>query len=110
MSLDLDAMLVFDGESRTVLTDRIRTLVTELRLRLDVESRAHSRLVIEGCLTCSGGKEYRAMLDNLGQVQARCSDLLKEARVLRTALDLVEHEGMTIGAAVEAAREIWSKP
>ena len=108
--LDLAAMLVFDGESRTVLTDRIRTLVTELRLRLDLEARAHSRLVIEGCLTCSGGKEYRAMLDNLGQVQARCSDLLKEARVLRTALELAQESEAIREAALARAREIWSKP
>ena len=87
--------------------------MTELRLRLDVESRAHSRLVIEGCLTCSGGREYRAMLDNLGQVQARCSELLAEARVLRTALDLLAARAGLCDSpedCVAAAREIWSKP
>ena len=50
LTLDLDAMLVFDGESRTVLTDRIRTLVTELRLRLDVDELKLWRAKLEAKL------------------------------------------------------------
>jgi hypothetical protein len=114
VSLNLDAMLKFDGESRTVLIDRIGVLVAELRARIDLEERARTKLVIEGCLTCKGGESYKAMLENLGHVQARCTELLTETRILKTALELLEMYSDVHPDGVEnciaEAREIWRKP
>jgi len=71
---------------------------------------ARRQLVIEGCLSCRGGAEYKAMLANLTSVQERSSELLKETRVLRTALELMEKADDSAEDCVARAREIWSKP
>ena len=68
---------------------------------------ARRQLVIEGCLSCRGGAEYKAMLANLTSVQERSSELLKETRVLRTALELMEKaDDDSAEDCVARAREI----
>lgn len=72
---------------RQGLLDRIRELERELeaaRRRAD-EAVSHARvlLVNEGCLTCRGGADYRAMLANLTATQERCTELFLENRRLR---------------------------
>lgn len=60
------------------------------RLSDDVDEAvetARQKMIIDGCLTCSGGKDYKAMLDNLTSTQARCTELLEENRELRRRLE-----------------------
>jgi len=68
--MNLDHMLVFEGISRSVLVERIRELVSRLKV---------------GCLTCRGGQDYKLMLDNLTSTQARCTELLTEVRAYRAS-------------------------
>ena len=80
----LDELLKTEGVSRSVLEARmIARLVAMLRVRFDAEDAARQRLIIEGCLTCRGGAEYRLMAENLASTQSRCSELLGEARAAR---------------------------
>jgi hypothetical protein len=50
------------------------------------EERARQQLIIEGCLTCRGGAEYKEMSANLANVQARCAELLEEGRAQQREL------------------------
>ena len=71
--------------------DNLLSLVRHLRAELEqaraerdhAVDMARRQMVLEGCLTCRGGAEYKAMLANLTQCQKRCTELLLEARKLR---------------------------
>lgn len=81
----LAAMLKFEGVSRTELCERIVRLAAALRERHDASEAARQRMLIEGCLTCVGARDYRAMLANLTSAQARGTELLTENRAMRMA-------------------------
>jgi hypothetical protein len=66
-------------------------MITQLRSDLALareqlataDARARSALIIEGCLTCVGGAEYKAMLANLTDTQRRCTELVGEVREMK---------------------------
>ena len=72
---------------RSNLLTLVRTLRDELeqaRVERDhAVDMARRQMVLEGCLTCSGGAEYKAMLANLKTCQERCTSLLLENLELR---------------------------
>jgi hypothetical protein len=72
---------------RMELMEMIYQLRADLvQARLDVETadvRARTALIIEGCLTCVGGAEYKAMLANLTDTQRRCTELITETREMK---------------------------
>ena len=86
MIANLDDLLKFEGISRSFLEARIRTLVAEVQGHRDAVEQARQRLIIEGCLTCRGGQDYRLMSDNLTHCQERCTELLEETRSQRVEL------------------------
>jgi len=66
------------------LVAELRVLVGRLQRERDhAVDMARRQMVLEGCLTCSGGAEYKAMLANLTRCQERCTELLLENRELR---------------------------
>ena len=73
--------------------DNLLSLVRHLRAELEQARKerdhavdmARRQMVLEGCLTCRGGAEYKAMLANLSATQARCSELLIEVRAYRAS-------------------------
>ena len=68
------------------LVAELRVLVGQLQAERDhAVDMARRQMVLEGCLTCRGGAEYKAMLANLSSVQARCTDLLVEVRAYRAS-------------------------
>lgn len=74
--------------------DNLLSLVRHLRAELEqarnerdhAVDMARRQMVLEGCLTCRGGAEYKAMLANLTQCQERGTELLLENRELRAAM------------------------
>ena len=76
--------------------DNLLSLVRHLRAELEQARQARDeavdmarrQLVLKGCLTCRGGAEYKAMLENLTATQTRCSELIQENRGLRAGLIL----------------------
>jgi hypothetical protein len=75
---------------RSNLLTLVRQLQSELadarQQRDHAVDMARRQMVLEGCLTCSGGAEYKAMLSNLSDVQTRCTQLLEENRSLCAGL------------------------
>ena len=66
------------------LVAELRVLVGKLQAERDhAIDMARRQMVLEGCLTCRGGAEYKAMLANLTETQTRCTELLLENRELR---------------------------
>ena len=53
---------------------------------------ARQKLLLDGCLTCHGARDYKQMLANLTEVQARCTELLLETRAQREELTALRAE------------------
>ena len=53
---------------------------------------ARQKLLIDGCLTCHGARDYQQMLANLTDTQARCTELLLETRAQREELAALRTE------------------
>jgi len=65
---------------------QLRSDLAQARLDLETaDDRARTALIIEGCLTCVGGDEYKAMLANLTATQRRCTELKLELRAYRAS-------------------------
>ena len=74
---------------RSNLLTLVRQLQSELadarQQRDHAVDMARRQMVLEGCLTCSGGAEYKEMLANLTATQTRCTELLVEVRAYRAS-------------------------
>ena len=53
---------------------------------------------------------YRQAVANLTSVQARCTELLKELRVLKTAIDIIAPDPLDWSDAMIEAEKKWGKP
>jgi hypothetical protein len=80
-----DDLLRFEGVSRSVLEQRIRVLVAAVRSHRDAVEEARQHLLLDGCLTCRGARDYKIMLENLTAVQALSTRQLEELRAYRAS-------------------------
>ena len=77
--LENDLSRIVSARDLTVRDLRAALVVAE-KHAAEAQDRARQQLVLDGCLTCRGGAEYKALFANLTAVQARSTEQIEEIR------------------------------
>lgn len=103
--LDLDALSDTGRAPRQELIDHIKTLIERVRRLQDVSDTYG--LALKNALA-----RNQELMDVATAAQTRCTELLAETRVQKTALDTIRATpvGEVVESAMAYARERWEKP
>jgi len=66
--------------------------------------------LVLGEMTARIAKDKAQMLANLTATQARCTELLQELRVLKSAVDIIAPDPLEWSDAMGIAEERWRQP